>query len=152
MSETNDNVEPRPGRQRGKEHPPDVKAEAAGLFLQGNTASYVAKKLDIPLNTAKVWRRETISDITSEMRREWAAQIEENLYRTIIMSQAAMLAQLEVMSDPTWIKQQTASDLATLHGITHDKVIRLLEATGQGQEIDKQVDEGPVGSSEIITE
>ena len=124
-------------QRQSKHH--EVKAQGVAMFFQGHTSSYIADALGVPLNTVKGWKREAMPAITKEMRAEWAEQIEYNLYRTIIMAQNAMLKQLEVMSDEHWIRTQTAHDLATLHGITHDKVVRLLEATGQGQE---DTDEG----------
>lgn len=120
-----------------KQHSENVKLEAIGLYMQGHSYTFVANKLGISVGTAKTWKHNIMPSITAEMRKDWAEQIEYNLYRTIIMAQHAMMEQLEVMSDSEWIRKQTASDLAVLHGVTHDKVVRLLEATGQGQDADE---------------
>lgn len=114
-----------------------VRPKAYALLLQGHTPSYVAEEVGVSVDTVKYWKKTLMPTITASMREEWAQEIERNLYRTILMAQLAMMKQLEVMSDEEWIRKQTAHDLAILHGVTHDKGIRLLEATTRGQDADE---------------
>lgn len=48
--------------------------------------------------------------------------------------------QVKVFRDPNWLKQQSASEAAVLHGVIADKQIRLLEALADDAEGDAGAD------------
>ena len=106
----------------------ELRSKAIAMFLLGHSPEYVVKELKVNINTARSWHLRRREILSRELREFYSSTIEMNLFQTIVESQEAMLAQLKVMKDAQWIRKQSAHDLAVLHGITHDKVIRLLEA------------------------
>lgn len=103
-------------------HNPEIRAAAMSALLAGESTVAVAREFDVPATTVSRWRKQAreeagLSDDISELLTEYLA---ENL-RTLSV-------QTVVFSDPEWLGQQTAADVAILHGVLADKSYRLLEA------------------------
>lgn len=67
---------------------------------------------------------ETLNEIEQKKRTDFGELLAEYLAETI----TTLSAQARFFRNETWLKQQSAADLAMLHGVTCDKAIRLLEA------------------------
>jgi hypothetical protein len=72
--------------------------------------------------TGATTKRERIGDLLLEY-------LETNL--------ETLKAQQVVFRDETWLKQQSASELAILHGVSADKALRLLEGLADNQAEDE---------------
>lgn len=110
-----------------KIHPVEVRWAVIAAILAGETQQRIAEMFDIDQSTVSRWKS-NIREELAKMSQEQRDQIEINIFITIIKTQHAIQAQLNVFSDPQWLKRQTAAELGILHGILHDKSIRLLEA------------------------
>lgn len=116
-------------KQHGSYTDEQKAAALADALVIGQSAA--AAKYGIPRSTLATWQTRYELRQTSTLKKESlgtlaAAYLEANLQ--------ALTAQAYVASDPDYIKQQPASDLAVLHGVMADKSIRLLEALHAGQQ------------------
>lgn len=114
------------------------------MFLTGSSVAEVCKKLKVPQQTASEWKK------LSEVPKQSVAlsenggnrskrEIVENLYTEYLEETLrTLIAQLKVCADPQWIKDQSAADLATLHGVFFDKSVRVFDAARQGAELRQQ--------------
>ena len=103
-------------------------------LLDGQSVSSVAKQYGLPKGTVSDWKRK------AQQMREGVGEnptqkkdVGELLFKLLIAELQALIAQAEAVSDVKWIKRQSASELAVLRGVGHDKLIRLLQAyDGEG--------------------
>lgn len=111
----------------------ETKAAVMAALLSGQSLNAVARQYDIPKGTINGWKRraEGIPQVGSP---EQQKEIGELLLDYLRASLATLKKQVEFFSDPQWLKEQSASELAVLHGVATDKAIRLLEALGRGEE------------------
>lgn len=114
----------------------ETKAAAVAALLAGQSISSVAKEYKIPKGTVAAWKaRENPSDLHTEKRERIGSLLIEYLETNL----KALKKQAEVFSDEAWLKKQSASDAAVLHGVMTDKAVRLLEA------LEPNADAGEVG-------
>lgn len=113
---------------RGVAHEPEVKAAVMAALLMGQSVESVAAEYKLPVGTVKAWAwREQPRDlaaVTDEHREE----IGELLMRFVRTALRSATAREEHFGDKDWLNKQDASSVAVLHGVSIDKVIRLLEA------------------------
>jgi hypothetical protein len=105
------------------------------LFL-GYAAEEVAKQTGLPESTVRTWRKYLPDDLAQPRGKKEV--IEELFGQYLELGLKALLAQIEVASDPEWIKTQNAADLATLHGVLFDKLARVFDAARRGAELREQ--------------
>ena len=109
----------------------ELKAQALAALLSGQSFSQVASAFRVPIGTLKSWKQRTNGDLDSldasgsTTKRE---RIGELLLDYLEEGLTTLRAQVKVFRDEAWLKQQTASEVAVLHGVLADKQIRLLEA------------------------
>lgn len=119
---------------RGVAHEPEVKAAVMAALLMGQSIESVAAEYKLPIGTVKVWawkeQPRDMATVTEEHREE----IGELLMRYVRTALHSMTTQQEHFGDKDWLAKQDASHLAVLHGVSLDKVIRLLEAIAGGDE------------------
>lgn len=108
-------------------HPVAVRWAVLAALLAGETQERIAQLFDIDQSTVSRWKK-NIREELGKLAQEQREQIELNIFITILKTQHAIQSQLDVFTDPQWIKRQSAEELGILHGILHDKSIRLLEA------------------------
>lgn len=112
------------------------KASVMAALLTGQSVSQVAAEYRIPAGTVKAWKAGMTAGLAGDRVASASepttkkSQIGELLVDYLAANLAALKAQVEVFRDPTWLRQQTASDAAVLHGVMTDKAVRLLEALG----------------------
>ena len=109
----------------------ETKAAVMAALLTGQSVSSIAREYDIPKGTVSNWKRNTGDTIKRTQKTE---HIGELLIRYLQSNLEALSAQAEQFKDHEWLRKQTASDAAVLHGVMTDKAIRLLEALSKTSE------------------
>lgn len=125
-------------RQPRQEYSPETKAAVMAALLAGQSVSQAAKAYSIPRGTVGRWSAE----IETERYRK-KAEIGELLIEYLKEGLTTLREQVKVFRDEAWLKEQSASELAVLHGVIADKQIRLLEALAD----EDPADEGKDGSA-----
>jgi transposase-like protein len=113
------------------EYSDQVKAQALAALLTGQSFSEVSRMLNVPIGTLKSWKQRDVAGLgapdasSASTKRE---RIGALLLDYIEEGLTTLREQVRVFRDATWLKQQSASEVAVLHGVIADKQIRLLEA------------------------
>lgn len=107
----------------------EERAAVMAALLDGQSVSSVAKLYNIPKGTVSDWKRVALrmrSGVgeTPTQKRD----VGELLYELLIAELGALIAQARAVSNETWLREQSASELAVLRGVGHDKLLRLLQA------------------------
>lgn len=121
--------------QPRQEHSAETKAAVMAALLVGQSISQVAKAYSIPRGTVGRWSAE----LEIERNRK-KAEIGELLVEYLKEGLTTLREQVKVFRDETWLKEQSASELAVLHGVIADKQIRLLEALADEDPADESAD------------
>lgn len=114
-----------------REYSPETKAAAMAALLAGQGVPEIARTYKIPEATLRSWKSrqangESVARVATDKKDEIGALLVDYLGANL----RALRAQAEVFSDPAWIREQGAAELATLHGVMTDKAVRLIEAFG----------------------
>lgn len=123
-------------RKGAKHHTSQIVAQALALLVLGSSVAEVSEKLQIPSRTISEWKA-LLPEQVAEGRPK-KELIEDLFGQYLEKSLLAILAQLDVISDPNWIRSQTAGELATLHGVVFDKSVRVFDAARRGAELREQ--------------
>lgn len=112
------------------EYPDEVKAQVMAALLTGQSISFVAKTYKIPFGTIASWSRNLPRPhrLSSEKRERIGELIIDNVEAEL----ETTIAMQDVFQDKTWLKKQSASELAVLYGVIKDKNMRVLEALPDG--------------------
>ena len=138
---------------RGERHNPEIKAAVLAALLTGQGVEFVAKTFGLSPNTVKTWKKgskhltfkgdvhpqkrddlvkgegEPVGEVSGELAIDDGVDVYSRLVGEYLRENLTTLAaQQKFFRDPDWLKRQSASDLAVLHGVAADKAIRLLEA------------------------
>lgn len=109
---------------RGKAHPAEIQRAAAAACIAGESLSVVAKRYGVNKSTIIRWR-----DLYAPVQTENARTREEMtalIYDTIGDHFRALRVQLSVVSDPDWVKSQSAADIAGLMAVIGNRAHYLL--------------------------
>lgn len=107
----------------------EVKAKALAALLAGQAPAQVAATFGIPIGTLKSWKsRQRNAGGVATVATDKKERIGELLLEYLEEGLTTLREQVKVFRDPTWLKDQSASEAAVLHGVIADKQIRLLEA------------------------
>lgn len=129
------------------EYSDQVKAQALAALLAGQSISEVARAFGVPLGTLKSWKQRhpdatdravfvdalDASDASTKRERIGALLMDYS-----IASLETLIAQQKVFGSEEWLRKQSASEVAILHGVGFDKVVRLLESLTETDERDGQ--------------
>lgn len=107
------------------EYSPEVRAAATAALLAGQSVSSVAEQYNIPKGTVSNWKNRT--GVPSGETQK-GSQIGDLLVQLLESNIRGLISASSVLRDQSWVREQGAAELGTLIGITHDKVIRMLEA------------------------
>lgn len=118
----------------------EVKAAVMAALLGGQAMCEVAKAYSIPEGTLKAWgararkpkRVREVAEV-SAVAPEKRIVIGDLLIAYLRANLKTLDAQTVIFSDVEWLKKQSASELAVLHGVMTDKAVRLLEALGASE-------------------
>lgn len=113
-------------------HSEMVKAQVLASLLAGQSITQVAKQYDIPVGTVKRWSASR--DEVVQSNRTTKSEIGELLLEYVRETLKTLIAQQKVFREPDYIRKQSASEVAVLHGVAADKAIRLLEALADNEE------------------
>ena len=114
-----------------REYKDETRAAVMAALLTGQSVSSIAREYDIPKGTVSNWKRGAGGAIKRTQKTE---HIGDLLVKYLQTNLEALSAQAEQFKDREWLKKQTASDAAVLHGVMTDKAIRLLEALSKSSE------------------
>jgi hypothetical protein len=89
----------------------------------------VARQMNLPQTTVSTYKAEIPPEKFVELRSKKGEILDEMVFDYMKTGLAALQKQAEIASDPAYIQKQPAGELATLHGVMADKLVRLLEAT-----------------------
>jgi transposase-like protein len=125
------------------EYSEQVKAQALAALLAGQAPSEVARAFNIPVGTLKSWKSrqlngESVATVATDARERIGLLLLEYLEETL----RTLTIQQRVFRNESWLLKQSAAEAATLHGVTVDKAVRLLEGLAD----DGAADAGPDAS------
>lgn len=119
----------------------ETKAAVIAALLEGQSVSRVAEDYNIPSGTIKSWKnRQEQSGI--ETTETVATQKKEVSDLIITLLETHLQAAISIAGaiDPSYIKKQSASEVAVLLGVINDKVFRMLEALGRAEDRDRSTE------------
>ena len=114
-----------------------IKAQAIAALLAGQSYTEVARAFNVPVGTLKSWKSRDAAgvdagDATSATAKK--ERIGALLLDYLVSTLETLKAQQVVFADAEWLKKQSASEVAILHGVLADKTIRLLEGLAENAE------------------
>lgn len=106
-----------------------IKAQCLAALLAGQSPAQVAATFGIPVGTLKSWKSrqlngESVASVATDKKERIGTLLLEYLEEGL----TTLREQVRVFRDEAWLKEQSASEAAVLHGVIADKQIRLLEA------------------------
>lgn len=105
-----------------------IKAQALAALLAGQSFSQVASAFGVPIGTLKSWKQRDMGGVRSPDASAKRERIGVLLLDYLEEGITTLRVQARVFRDETWLKAQSASEAAVLHGVLADKQFRLLEA------------------------
>lgn len=111
----------------------ETKAAVMAAMLAGQSVSEVARAYNIPRGTVARWSQQ-VDRSGYETDRNTKKEIGDLILAYLKTTLQTLAAQQRVFADEKWLRQQPASELAVLHGVSADKAIRLLEALAESEE------------------
>lgn len=106
-----------------RRHSDQVRAAVMAALLTGQSVTEAAKNHGIDRTVVGRWKQQLHS---SPLKK--SETIEALLLDYVRQNLMALQAQVEVAGRPEYILKQSASELAVLHGVMADKMIRILAA------------------------
>lgn len=117
---------------------PETRAAAVAALLAGQSVSAVAREYQLPKGTVSAWRQRAASKVADDATQKAAdpgqPTIGDLLTTLVTENIKGLIAASAVMQDAEWVRRQGAAELGTFLGITHDKVVRMLEAMDRSGE------------------
>jgi hypothetical protein len=107
----------------------ELRAAVVSALMTGQSVSSVAKEYNIPKGTVSAWKTRgvaRVADVATQKAND--EEIADLLLQYLKANLKALISQVELFGDKTWLKGKAASELSLLHGIQTDKAIRVLEA------------------------
>lgn len=112
-----------------------IKAQALAALLAGQAPAQVAATFGIPIGTLRSWKsRQRNGGGVAIVATEKRERIGELLLEYLVEDLETLKAQQVVFRDVEWLKKQSASEVAVLHGVLIDKAVRLLEGLADGDD------------------
>lgn len=130
-------------QKKRNEYSDSTKAAVMAALLAGQGVEEISRQYSIPAATLRSWKSKQLNSesvVTVITRKK--EKIGELLVEYLSASLTTLKAQVEFFKNEEWLKKQDASAVATLHGVTTDKAIRLLEALSKAEETEEEDDEG----------
>lgn len=123
-----------------RQYSDETRGAVMAALLAGQSITSVSKEYNIPKGTVSGWKHRADGVAQSAtQKREVDPEIGDLLLDYIRASLRTLKTQVEHFGDKTWLANQDADQLAVLHGVQTDKVIRLLEALAEADEPDADV-------------
>jgi transposase-like protein len=113
---------------KGRPHSAKVKGAAIASLLTGDTVSEVATKHGLDKSVVSRWKARIPKGELQRVATKKGEQIDCKIFECAKSNLESLTAQAKTTGDPEWIRQQSAKDLALLHGVMFDKSLRILDA------------------------
>jgi len=119
------------------QHSPEFKAKVLAAIAAGTSVLQASREFGVAPGTIRMWRSAAgiTPVVNAEKKRDLGVQIGDYLSTGL----ETLTAQLRVFGDPNWIKEQPAGELAILHGVISDKLVRVLAGLERAEEGDREV-------------
>ena len=105
-----------------------MRGAAIAALLTGDSVSEVAVRHGINKSVVSRWKAKIPNGELQRVATKKVQQFDDAVSSSVRASLEALTAQAKAMSDPKWLRQQSAKDLAMLHGVMFDKCFRILES------------------------
>lgn len=115
---------------------PQTKAAVMAALLAGQAMTAIAEEYDIPYGTVKSWKSRELNSGAMMSDPDKRMAVGELLLEYLQESLVTLTVQVRHFRNMDWLKEQDASDLAVLHGVQTDKVVRIIEALERAQSSD----------------
>ena len=120
------------------EYSEHIKAQALAALLAGQSFSEVAHAMGVPIGTLKSWKQRNADVVdsvavdasTATAKKE---RIGSLLLDYMVTTLETLKTQQKVFGNEEWLLKQSASEVAVLHGVAFDKVVRLLEGLADSE-------------------
>jgi transposase-like protein len=124
----------------GAPHSEETKAAVLAALLAGQSVSAVAAQFKVSRTTVRIWSQGAglRSPAISQQKKADIGDLVASYLRELLQTLAV---QQRHFRDKAWLGQQSAADLAVLHGVSADKAFRILEAI-RPDDAGEQVDGG----------
>jgi transposase-like protein len=113
---------------KGKPHSHKKKAAVIADLLTGDRVSEVAVRYGLDKSVVSRWKARIPAGELQRIATKKGEQIDAAVSGCVRSNLESLTAQAKATSDPEWIRQQSAKDLALLHGVMFDKSFRILES------------------------
>jgi transposase-like protein len=116
------------GETVAEQYSEQIKAQALAALLAGQAPAQVAATFGIPIGTLKSWKsRQKNGDSVATVATEKRERIGDLLLEYLEITLETLKAQQVAFRHEDWLRKQSASEVAVLHGVSFDKAVRLLE-------------------------
>jgi transposase-like protein len=109
-------------------HSPEKKAAVMAALLAGQGVDATARQYKISKATVSRWKSELGNERMEQIETKKRETMDELLLDYLRETLTTLQVQAIHFRDQDWLAEQSASELAVLHGVQTDKAIRLLEA------------------------
>lgn len=113
---------------RGQPHSAETKAAAVSALLAGQSVSAVAATYRLSRNTVKAWRHALDLDASPPVDQEKRAELGDLIADYLREVLTTLSVQARAFRETAWLRDQSASEAAVLHGVLTDKAVRILSA------------------------
>lgn len=103
-------------------------------LLAGQAVQEASRQFQIDERVIRRWRSAQLSEVVRQKKERISLRLLDYLDETFL----TLCEQHKTFRDAKYLKNQTAAELATLHGVIADKGFRLLEAVAR---LDGETDE-----------
>lgn len=128
---------------QGKRIPDEIRAAVLAELLAGHTVTHVSEKFKIPQGTVSRLRKAIPAEKLNEIETKKGERIAELITQNLELSFQAMNNIASQTANVEWLNRQNAHDLATLFGVTADKIFRVLEAIENARAASEADDDWP---------
>lgn len=100
---------------------------AALVDLVVMSPAAVAAKYGVNPATVRKWKSREMRHLVTPVTQK-NTRLQQLFYEYLEANLNAQIAQAYVVAEPTYIERQPAGELATLHGVLNDKLVRAIDA------------------------
>lgn len=125
---------------RGKPHSDEVRAQVMAALLAGQGVMEVAARYRLPKATVSRIKNSLTAEQLEQIGTEKKDRIGNLLLGAVAANVEALRSIAETVSEPPYIRGQSAESVGMLYGILADKAVRFLEAAefAAGAEEDRE--------------
>ncbi len=122
----------------------EVRTAVQAALLAGIGISETARQYQLSKSTVSAIRAQLGPEVVQKVRTETRERLDDLLLDALRANLGAQKRIVEAASEPSYLREQPASDIASLYTAIADKAIRLLEAASLGDAgADSDIPHGP---------